>query len=179
MGLATWPRIDATPSFYWAVPRQAGKAGLLGGEYPGSSVVKATRERLAVLVETVGVRAFLDLTCHGELTPYLDKLPLEVEHHRIAVPDWHAPTVEQTVEALDWIDRQLRAGRTVYVHCWGGVGRTGTVIGCWLVRHGLTGQEALDRVQQLFQGTRKGHRHEHSPEFPAQVARVLDWQGDA
>ena len=31
----------------------------------------------------------------------------------------------------------------VYVHCWGGIGRTGTVVGCWLVRHGMTGDEAL------------------------------------
>ena len=27
-------------------------------------------------------------------------------------------------------------GRKVYVHCWGGVGRTGTVVGCYLVRQG-------------------------------------------
>lgn len=33
----------------------------------------------------------------------------------------------------------LAAGQTVYVHCYGGIGRTGTVVGCWLVRHGLSG----------------------------------------
>ena len=44
---------------------------------------------------------------------------------------------------LDAIDAALDGGKTVYVHCWGGVGRTGTVVGCWLVRHGKTGDEAL------------------------------------
>ena len=44
------------------------------------------------------------------------------------------------------VDDALGEGRTVYVHCWGGIGRTGTVVGCWLVRHGLTGRGALDQI---------------------------------
>ena len=29
-------------------------------------------------------------------------------------------------EILDAVDRALAAGRNVYLHCWGGIGRTGT-----------------------------------------------------
>ena len=36
---------------------------------------------------------------------------------------------------LDAIDIALCEGHGVYIHCWGGVGRTGTVVGCWLKRH--------------------------------------------
>ncbi|MPN11744.1 hypothetical protein SDC9_159052 [bioreactor metagenome] len=35
------------------------------------------------------------------------------------------------------------------VHCLGGLGRTGTVLTAWLIRDGLTAQEALRRVRLL------------------------------
>ncbi|MBA3406233.1 MAG: dual specificity protein phosphatase family protein [Gemmatimonadaceae bacterium] len=38
------------------------------------------------------------------------------------------------------------SGHSIYVHCWGGVGRTGTVVGCYIVRHGRTGDDALGEV---------------------------------
>jgi protein-tyrosine phosphatase len=59
----------------------------------------------------------------------------------------------------------------VYVHCRGGIGRTGTVIGCWLARNGLTGQAALDRIAELRAGTPDGYTQ--SPETAAQRAFVL------
>ena len=45
---------------------------------------------------------------------------------------------------LDEIDGAILNGKTVYVHCLGGIGRTGTVVGCYLVRHGIAaGGKAL------------------------------------
>ena len=43
----------------------------------------------------------------------------------------------------------------MYLHCWGGVGRTGTVVGCWLVRHGRTGDEALGSSRSGGRGCRR------------------------
>ncbi|MDP7066387.1 MAG: protein-tyrosine phosphatase family protein, partial [Acidimicrobiales bacterium] len=66
-------------------------------------------------------------------------------------------------------------GRVVYVHCWGGFGRTGTVIGCWLRRHGLatpgTVQEVLDRLRL---GAVDG-QHRESPEMYDQREFIVDW----
>ena len=68
-------------------------------------------------------------------------------------------------DILDAIDAALRDGKTVYVHCWGGVGRTGTVIGCWLVRHGKTGDEALSQIAEWWwRGVQKVRRQPRSPE---------------
>ena len=53
---------------------------------------------------------------------------------------------------LDMLDTALQAGQAVYLHCWAGIGRTGTVVGCYLVRHGLTGEQALARLVTLRAG---------------------------
>jgi ADP-ribosylglycohydrolase len=79
---------------------------------------------------------------------------------------------------LDAIDSALDTGQTVYVHCWGGVGRTGTVIGCWLVRHGRSGQAALREVATLYSAMSeaKRRRHPRSPETESQRRMIAHWE---
>jgi protein-tyrosine phosphatase len=52
-------------------------------------------------------------------------------------------------EILDELAAAIDEGRTVYVHCRGGIGRTGTVVGCWLVRGGSSGEEAITTIAAL------------------------------
>jgi protein-tyrosine phosphatase len=47
------------------------------------------------------------------------------------------PTEAEMIHILDTIDQALAEDRPVYVYCWGGHGRTGTVVGCYLRRHDL------------------------------------------
>ena len=54
----------------------------------------------------------------------------------------------------------------MYVHCWGGIGRTGTVIGCWLAGQGLGYDDIVERLASLRAGTRKAGRR--SPEADSQ-----------
>ena len=49
--------------------------------------------------------------------------------------------------------RRWSDGKNVYVYCWGGIGRTSTAVGCWLVRHGMTGDEALAEIAERWQGS--------------------------
>ena len=72
------------------------------------------------------------------------------------------------------IDGSLAAGRTVYVHCFGGIGRTGTVIGCWLVRRGTPGEEAIAQIARWREGT--PDEAIPSPETREQRDFVLAWR---
>ena len=63
----------------------------------------------------------------------------------------------------------------MYVHCWGGVGRTGTIIGCWLSRHHEPGQAALDKLKELWKKNPKRHRRPRSPENDLQDDYILTW----
>ena len=79
---------------------------------------------------------------------------------------------------LDALDADLASGHKVYLHCWGGIGRTGTTVGCWLVRHGLTGEQALVRLNELYQTAEQSRIFPRSPETDAQVAFILGWGED-
>jgi hypothetical protein len=162
---------------YWVVPGR-----LLAGEYPAHPQETETLAKLGRLTQA-GVTAFVDLTEPGEygLRQYGDLLPQlpqplqgRLSHERCPIPDMHAPSQEQMGATLDRIDALLEAGETVYVHCFGGIGRTGTVVGCYLARHGLAGEEALAQIAEWRQGTPDGHRP--SPETQAQRQMVLTWQ---
>lgn len=147
---------------YWVRP---GK--LLAGPNPSTFREERTRENIARLLE-VGVNVFVDLTEPDERESYQPLLPAGVIFHRLSIPDFDIPTVDHMRTILDTIDGALIQGRVVYVHCMGGIGRTGTTVGCYLVRHGLTGEEALREIARLL--------HDGSPETPEQRAMILNWR---
>jgi protein-tyrosine phosphatase len=93
-----------------------------------------------------GVTLFVDLTVEGELEPYSEHVAAPARQVRMPIRDMSVPPREALVETLDAIDAELAAGGAVYVHCWAGCGRTGVVVGCWLVRHGLDPHDALARI---------------------------------
>ena len=164
------------PDSYWLHPGR-----LLAGEYPRHRDDAAARAKLRRLLEA-GVTFFLDLTEPGEhgLKPYASLLRQEatalgrsIVHQRMPVPDGETPTPAGMTRILNAMDTALAEGHVVYVHCFGGIGRTGTVAGCYLVRHGMGGAEALAEIARLRQGTPDGDRP--SPETSAQASLVLRW----
>lgn len=154
---------------YWVDPGR-----LLAGEYPGDVDDESAQRKLARLTDA-GVTAFIDLTEAGELRPYAHWLET-VAYERFPIPDVSVPdSPAATVAALDAIDRHIAGGRVVYVHCWGGVGRTGLIVGCWLARHGHDGADALTRLRELWRSCLKS-RDRKSPETPEQEQYVRDWK---
>lgn len=161
---------------YWVVPGR-----LLAGYYPASRDPARERERLERLVDA-GVGHVVDLTEAGELRGYIDELEaiaaargVEIRCERMSIVDLGVPTPEYMSSILDKIDAAMEAGKTVYVHCWGGRGRTGTVVGCWMVRHGMAaGERALHMIRYLRRTDAKAHTE--APETEAQREFVVDWR---
>lgn len=144
---------------WWVEPGR-----ILAGEYPGHPHDVRARAKLELLVDA-GVRTFVDLTIPEDgLTPYQPVLEdvavargLELRHVSFPIPDMGVVEDDRYTDVLDLIADGKRSG-VVYVHCWGGVGRTGTVIGSLLAAAGVGYDEVLQRLDTLRAGTSKAHR---------------------
>ena len=161
---------------YWVEPGR-----FLAGEYPGHFDPEQARRRLDGFLES-GFDTFIDLTKQGEVYPYAKILSeqaqayeVAAQYYRFPIGDFGLPSPAQMRAILDQIDESLGAGRRVFLHCWGGIGRTGTTVGCYLVRHGLDGEQALHQLAEWWQAVPKSRLHPFSPETREQVNFVLAW----
>ena len=167
---------------YWVVPDK-----FLAGAYPGSKDDEEALPKITALVEC-GIRFVVNLMEEDErnfsgeqFEPYEDLLAraasalgAEIRMKRMPIRDLHVPSRHNMAEILNTIDRAIENGQPVYVHCWGGVGRTGTVVGCYLMRHGLaTRDDVLERIAVLRRNEVTAHRA--SPETWDQRVMVQAW----
>lgn len=161
---------------YWVVP---GK--IIAGEYPGTSEEEKTRKRIQALLKS-GVRTFIDLTKPGDsYHPYQTLLYHEAEEFgfdvtwkNYPIPDLGVPSNAQMVEVLDEIDLAVYQDKMPYIHCIAGIGRTGTVVGCYLIRHGCPVNAVLMQIAELRKDVPTWWCT--SPEVNVQLQFVLGWQ---
>ena len=119
------------------------------GEYPGSEVEEEAKRKIKQMID-FGVRHFVDLTEEGELLPYKHLLPEGTTHRRFPIRDGGIPmSLDYAQRIVDYIrELEYLDDGYVYVHCWGGVGRTGTIVGCYLAEDSF--EEAMERLRDCF-----------------------------
>ena len=167
---------------YWVIP---GK--FLAGCYPGSEDQQQALQKLTGLINS-GIRTVINLMEQNEFNwagkafegyeKQMQSITISmggsVNFERTPIRDTWIPARIEMIEILDRIDTSINDGKPVYLHCWGGRGRTGTVVGCYLARHGLaSNRNVLKMIQELRKDT-----EDHliaSPETPQQVDMVLSW----
>ena len=166
------------PRTWWIDP---GK--VIGGRYPGTPDPVKSRRLLKLLLKA-GVRVIVNLQeadeCGVGEHPFPDYKPVvaelaaelgvKVQCLRFPIPDCVAPSIEKMATIQKAIQKAVEAGLLVYVHCWGGHGRTGCVAGCWLVSNGYDPEQALKLMKR---------RRTHDPHLKLNAAPLTGEQRGA
>jgi protein-tyrosine phosphatase len=161
---------------YWVLPNR-----FIVGEIPASMNEKQTVAKLNGLIR-INVNVVINLMEEDEKNyenksfydygPYLNKH--NIETHRFPIKDLSIPTIDMMRKILSIVQDSIRQKKIVYLHCWGGVGRTGTVVGCFLLNNSLASKEnVLETINYLKRTTSIDKRQ--SPETEEQRKFIKEW----
>ncbi|MBF2063494.1 MAG: dual specificity protein phosphatase family protein [Calothrix sp. C42_A2020_038] len=121
-------------NLWWVIPDKI--AGVRKPTLVEISELKAVG--ISAFVSVLHDRSNLDL--YEQLSiPYL-WLPIDVGS---------SPSREQIEELQSFVDIQNSLGHAVAVHCTGGVHRTGTILAAYLIFHGLSYSDAMQKIQNI------------------------------
>ncbi|MFZ2782430.1 MAG: hypothetical protein WAZ99_10705 [Rectinemataceae bacterium] len=162
--------------------------GLYAGEWPGDGDRGRAAEKLSGLLRC-GVDRIIRLTEDretglrpGQKPPYDKALAAlaatqgrRVRIESQPIPDYGVPDAPTMRAIVKIVRAALDTGETVFIHCWGGRGRTGTVVACLLREfRGLSGDEALAELVRLRADTPDAAAP--SPETEEQREFVRNWE---
>lgn len=118
-----------------------------------------------LLLHGIGIRAILNL-CEAPLPlETLKRIGLRSTH--IPIVGFTAPTLQQVKQSIAMIFYHLTSDLPVAVHCVAGLGRTGTILACYLVSQKHSADNAIATIRAWRPG---------SIEVPEQEAVVYEYE---
>lgn len=153
---------------------------LYAGEYPRDLDDLKSLAKMKQF-ERFGITHFIDLTEEGELRPYADLLTVTMQHMRFPIRDVSTPestdAVHNLIQQINMI-LSTNTSNKIYIHCWGGVGRTGVIIGCLLAEIYQTDfQQTMEMLRHLFLDCPKS-AYRNTPETREQCAFIAKYIDD-
>ena len=138
-------------NFSWILPGEIGGTSLPGGwGYDPDGCQAQLREDLGWL-SSQGVRALVSLT----EKPLREEIVREqgMLYLHLPIEDMQPPRLEDIAVFIDFVREAQKAERPVAVHCRAGIGRTGTLLACYLVHRNCDPEEALAEIRRKRPGS--------------------------
>lgn len=133
---------------YWLDDAWPGKVALSarprGGDWLEDEIVGWKRAGINTLISLLEPQEEQDLDLQGEAAEIRHQ---KMEFVSLPIPDRQVPRSEaELASALEKIERSLAGGKNVLIHCRQGVGRTGLVTACLLVKKGVSPGAAVEKL---------------------------------
>lgn len=136
---------------YWLEDKWPGRVALSarprGGDWLSDEVAEWKRVGVSTVVSLLEVQEQQELDLQSEAD--------EVRHYgldflSLPIPDRHVPRSEGVLtQPLEKLDRALSEGKNVLIHCRQGIGRSGLVAACLLVKKGMSPGAALEKISEV------------------------------
>lgn len=156
--------VDSPREFYWVLKDPAPLAGMRypSAQFPWSTVAAAGFQRVVSLEPGSYDPSPLSILFAKRLEDlYHGRPPTDPDRQRHLIRD-----------AVAGVVGALRSGEGVVVHCEGGRGRSGTVIGCALRELGWGGSAVINYLDRLH----RARATDGWPEAPWQAKLVRDYR---
>ena len=154
--------ISRPTNFSWVINNQLAGSGLpltfdqfMWLVNHGIGTIVTVRE-LPLPLEWLSVDDIKASDSKGRTTKKLNYLHLRVE-------DYHSPSIEEMESTVKFIENEIEGKRAVLVHCAAGKGRTGTILGAYLLKkENLGAKDAITRIRNLRPGSIQTDSQENS-----------------
>lgn len=119
---------------------------IIPGKVAGSSMPK--REEQIKGFEEFGITTVINMMDENEVKLSIYKNS-PISHHIFGIPNRTAPSIQMMDTIMNIMEDTVGLGGSVLIHCGGGVGRAGTVLACYILKHGITGKLNRNFATQL------------------------------
>lgn len=121
---------------------------LINDKLAGSGMPTSSAELEWVIKK--GVKSIITMTEE----PLPESWIKNIKYLHVPTEDLSVPDIEEIDNTIDFINERIKNNEPTMVHCAAGIGRTGTILACYLIKyHNLSAKDAIDKVRKERPGS--------------------------